>query len=108
MTTSVFYVGNSAIARVDSLRDEDGNYVNDATVTLESFTNEAGGGAVGGVTTPLTLSYVAGTNGRYEAALSHSLAVTPGEWYVGVFRAVTSGGLRGQWTERVRAQTRSA
>ena len=32
MTHSTIYVGNTSLIRVDALTDNDGNYVNDATV----------------------------------------------------------------------------
>lgn len=106
MTHSTMYLSNSHTIRVDLLRDEDGSYINDATVTLESFVDK-NGDAVSGVTVPLTMSYVAASNGRYEGALAASLSLSAERWYTATVKAV-SGSTQGQWAERVRATTRRA
>lgn len=103
---STVYVANSHIIRLDALRDQDGSYVNDATVTLQSLVDKDGD-AVSGVTVPLTMSYVSGSDGRYEGALDESLGISAERWYTATVRAV-SGSTQGQWQERLRSAVRRA
>lgn len=104
MSHSIIYLNNSHTVRLDGLVDKDGSYVNDATVTLQSLLDKSGN-AVSGVTVPLTMSYVSGSNGRYEGALDESLSITAEQWYTATVRAV-SGSTQGQWKERLRAAIR--
>ena len=102
---SKMYVDNSHTIRLDGLVDASGSYVNDATVTMESFTDKAGN-AVSGVSVPLTMAYVATSNGRYEGALSESLEISRQKVYTATVKAI-SGSTQGQWTEQIIAVRRS-
>lgn len=103
---SALYVGNTSVIELDGLADLDGDYQNDATVTLESLTNKVTGAAVSGVTTPLTLSYVAGSDGQYQGTIPHDAAVVAGNVYLAVVLAISAAGQRARWTERLVARNR--
>jgi len=103
---SALYVGNTSIIEVDGLADQDGTYQNDATVTLQSLVDKRTGVAVSGVTVPLTLSYVASSNGKYRGTIPHDADVTAGRVYIATILAISSAGQRAQWTETVIAQVR--
>lgn len=106
MTASTLYVGNTSIIEVDGLADQDGAYQNDATVTLQSLVDKRTGVAVSGVTVPLTLSYVAASNGKYQGTILHDADVTAGRVYIATILAISSAGQRAQWTETLIAKVR--
>lgn len=105
---SFLYVGNTSIIEVDGLADQDGAYQNDAAVTLQSLVDKRTGVAVSGVTVPLTLSYVASSNGKYRGTIPHDADVTAGRVYIATILAISGAGQRAQWTETVLAQVRSS
>lgn len=73
-------------------------YINNATVTLIALTDAVSGAAILGQSFPLTLGYVAGSNGRYRASLDYDLVVTIGQRLTGIMIADAGGGLQRQWT----------
>jgi len=95
-------VDSTRIARLTGLVDHNGDYINDATVTLESMTERVTGAAVTGVTFPVTLNYIAASNGNYEVEVSKDLAVVEGTFYIATFKAI-KGTLEKVWKETVRA-----
>ena|SRR5690554_6635024 len=105
---SALYVGNTSIIEVDGLADQDGAYQIDATVTLESLVDKRTGVAVSGVTVPLTLFYVASSNGKYQGTIPHDAGATAGRVYIATILAISSAGQRAQWTETVLGQVRSS
>ena len=106
---SIIYVGNSMELIADAVQDSAGALLNDATVTLESLTAEAGA-SVSGITYPLSMVYAGASpnDGKYKAILPDDLDVVAERWYVGVIKVVSSEGLVGRITERFRAQVRRA
>jgi hypothetical protein len=104
---SIYYVGNSMLARLDGLRDNAGDYQSDATVTIESIT-DADGVEVEGASFPLSMGYVSDTDGRYEAALPDDLEVTDGAWYDATIKAIGADGSVLTVVERIRAAVRRA
>lgn len=77
----------------DGLYDEDnGVPINDATVELLSITDEATGLAVAGVTLPITLVYLAASNGVYKAKIPATAAFVEGRSYDFKVRALAPGG----------------
>lgn len=126
--TSVIYKDNSsffiAAGIVDPItRAEQG----DATVTLESLKDEETAAPVTGVSLPAALVWTTDKTwsidmvdnltgetwqlditGYYLLTVAPGLSVTPGRWYLAVFKAVSTAGRIGQWTERVRCKTRQA
>lgn len=92
----VAYLGNTNTLRLDGLRllGED-TYADDATVT--ATVKDADGNAVTGQSWPVALAYVAGSDGRYEGALSHQLALEDGAEYVAEIAAEAASGAIGFW-----------
>lgn len=105
---SAIYVGNTSVIELDGLADHEGNYENDATVTLESLADKESGAAVTGVSVPVTLNYVSGSNGKYQASVPPGIEITAGALYSAVVKAVSAGGLQAQWTETLVAKVREA
>lgn len=87
MTTTAF-VGNTNLLRIDGLRyAPDGAYVNNATVQLIEL-KDAAGVAVTGVTLPISLVYVPGSDGCYEIGLSDAVAFVAGTTYYAKIKAM--------------------
>lgn len=104
---SIAWVGNTLVAEVANLRNDAGEYQNDATVTLESIVDHRGN-AVTGITVPLAMNYVAASNGTYQATIDEDAGFTAERWYVATFKAVSAAGAVMKIEERVRAQKRRA
>lgn len=102
---STIYVDNDSMLVVESLRDRDGNLVTTATVTLESLLDRSGN-AVNGITTPSAMSHVG--SGTYELLIPSSVSFVAGRSYRATVKAVTVGGLIGEWTETLIAKVRAA
>lgn len=74
-TAKVFYDDNTNLVTVpDVTNDETGAYINDATVTITLYT--AAGVAINA--SPITLSYVSGSNGKYQGVAANTLAYPAG------------------------------
>lgn len=73
----------------------DGSYVNDATatMTLKDGNGASVSGAIG-----LPLSYVSGSNGKYQGTLPYTLSLTVGEDYTLEITGTTGSGQRAFWT----------
>lgn len=106
--TSSIYIGNTSIVVIDGLADADGAYQNDATVTVESMVDQATETSVPNVTLPIAMSYVSGTNGRYEGLIPYNATLVEREWYTLTIRAVSAIGNRGEWIEQAEALYREA
>jgi hypothetical protein len=104
---STIYVGrNSANLVMDGLKDPDsGEYQNDATVVVDSVTS--GGSEVDGLSLPITLAYVSGSNGRYEGSIEGD-QFSAGRQYVMTFFAIASNGKRFEAEELVFGRQRRA
>jgi len=62
------YLSNDNLLSIEGLKNSSsGSYLNDATVT--ATLKDSGGTTVTGQTFPVTLSYIAQTNGNYQATL---------------------------------------
>ena len=79
-------------------------YVNDAVVTVTLL--DAAGAEVVGETWPLTLDYVAASNGQYAKTVNPISGVTAGENYTVKLSAVGADSLTGNWEGVVEATTR--
>ncbi len=102
MAASTWPVGNSVVLKLTGLQNRAGSYQNAATVQLLSLV-DARGQSVSGITYPLTLSYVAASNGDYEADISYEAGVRKNHRYKGRIRA-TSGSLRFETVETILAE----
>ncbi len=96
LPTLVFYRGNDCLLELRGLRNEAGTgYVNDAivTITLRDIT----GATVSGQTWPLTMVYLSGSNGVYQALLQDSLAASDYQRYTAII-SVSGSQLQALWS----------
>ena len=63
-------INSHATVRYVGLKDIDGNYINDATITV-IVQDRATGAAIAGITT-LTLTYISDSDGNYQADIPYS------------------------------------
>lgn len=96
---STLWIDNDMILRL-TLKDHNAVFINDATVTLHTLEDTVGN-TVSGITTPLAMSYIAASNGRYEATVPKEVVVVVGTRYDATIRAVTPGGTDAEWVERM-------
>jgi len=102
--TNLFFVSNTNTVIIDELQQSGSSaYVNDATVTCT--VKDADGVAVTGETFPVSGSYVAASNGRYEINISSALNVAAGDAVTAEVTA-TSGSVTGFWTLPIKVRTR--
>ncbi len=73
MTIGIFKIGSDNLVEVDQLKDESGNFVNNASVTLTI--TERDGSPVVGDTFPKAMGYVSGSNGKYRGVVEQTLGV---------------------------------
>jgi hypothetical protein len=102
MAAEVMYLDNDHVPRVPALKDVDGTAVNDAVVTATLY-------SAAGVPLmdPLTLAYVDGSSGRYEATLDKDVvALTLNASYQMKFVAVSGGVSDGVWWVDIVARKR--
>ena len=104
---SIAYVGNTLIAEVGGLRDDAGQYQNDAVVTIETIIDR-NGEQISGIVFPVSLSYVGSSNGTYRAAIGATVGFEAEKWYTATFKAVAGSGAVMIVKERIRAQVRRA
>ena len=104
--TTFAYVGNTNLVQLNGLKDgSTGLFVNDATVTVTI--EDSLGTPISGETFPVTMSYVTGSNGDYEGAVSENLALVDGTTYYAVIDATFTGAV-GHWEYAFTAKTRRA
>lgn len=78
--SETIYIDSDNLVTVDALYDNAAAaYVNDATVTMTL--KDRAGTEVSGETWPVTLSYVSGSNGKYQGTLSDTLTLSRGKTY---------------------------
>ena len=103
----VYYLLNDNLLRVDGLTDIiSGAYVNDATVTVTEI-RDSSGTLVTGQSFPITLAYVAASNGRYQGLLEDSLSLTAHGKYTARINIVGIDGKRGHFKRAIRAMERT-
>lgn len=102
---NIVYIGNDNYIEVDGLKDKATDaYINDATVACTL--KDSGGNNVTGQSWPLTLSYVASSNGKYRGLLDNALVLTARKMYTAHI-TVVGGGLDAAWELPVFAMTRT-
>ena len=102
--TYIYYPGNSGVLQIDALKNAQTDaYINDATVeaTLVDRTDTE----VSGQTWPLTLSYVAASDGTYRGVVEEDLSVVVSAPYTAKI-TVTSGVLVAYWELPITIRTR--
>lgn len=75
------YVDNDNILQLKGLQDINDNYINDAIVTLVTV-NDNLDVQVTGQTFPVSMGYVAASNGVYQATMEDTLLLTHQSAYV--------------------------
>ena len=99
------YLSNDMILELDLLKDGvTGSFLNAATVQA-TITDHATGNAITNITNPVTLSFVAGSSGKYRATLAQDAAFTVGQKVLIVITAVEAG-VDGRWRFVARAKNR--
>lgn len=94
----VIYKDNDNLVEVDELKNSATDaYINTATVNLTAIKDAAGANVTGsGITFPIAMTYVASSNGKYQATVDKALALVAGHAYTAVIDAVSSG-IDGHW-----------
>lgn len=101
----IVYVLNDHIIKVTGLRDgATSQYINDATVQATMVDHN--GAEVEGVTWPLTLNYVADSDGNYVGLLEEELKVSPSGIYHLVVDAEAVPDVKGHWRKPVTVKER--
>jgi len=96
MSFESLYIDSDNLVTLDALYDNAAaEYVNDATVTV-TLTDRAGN-EVSGETWPVTLSYVAGSDGKYRGTLSDSLSLSANRRYTAKVTADGGAGKARTW-----------
>lgn len=105
MAVQIFYDNNDHYIELTGLQDSaDSSYKNGATV--EVTLKDASGNNLSGETWPLSMSYVASSNGNYRATLADTLAVVVGNRYTALVTANAGAGLQAEWEEPVKVLKR--
>lgn len=97
----LYYDENTHLLRADELADETTDeYLNDNVVDVVGRIQDADGQDLTGEIWPLTMTYVAGSNGRYEVTVSHQVEVAAGDIIYVVVVATDSEGHQGHWKQK--------
>ena len=100
------YIGNDTSVSLNGLTNKTlGTYINNATGTITI--SDENGDTVSGVTFPLSLAYVANSDGDYVATIDSTLSLTEGKIYNGTVD-VSVGSVDAQWKIQLMAQIRRA
>ncbi len=102
----IIFLKNTGLVQINGLKDAlTKTPVNDAvaTVTLK----ELDGSEVSGETWPVSLSYLAGSDGNYAATFSDSVAILDEGDYIMEVSAIAPDGSKASWEEPVTAMIRS-
>lgn len=102
MTDSTLHKNSTGIARVFGLADNDGVFQNSATVEITAFVNRKTGVTITGIALPLTLDYIAASDGDYEGAILDTIQTVVGETCIATFNAVGTQTYKKEWKETVR------
>ncbi len=106
----LLYIDNHNLLRVDKVKDKrsGGGFLNSATVTATLYESD-GSTEVTGQTWPVTLGYVAASDGRYEGLIDDVVVIVDGTRYLADIRIVDSGtGLKAKILYKVTARPRTA
>lgn len=106
MSTLTLYVGNDNVITLNGLIDSDGSYVNSATVVVTLVEANTLVEIVG-ESWPLTMTYIAASNGDYKATLADTLAISNGDELTAYVDADGGAGKHAYWEIPVLAETRT-
>lgn len=102
--SSVLYVGNTSLIAINGL-NTDGTYENDATVELTTIV-DPDGAQITGETFPVSMAYVAASDGNYEGELSNAAVIAQGTSYTLTIVATSAAGKVAKWNETLVAKMR--
>ena len=101
------FVANTNVLQLLGLKSEtDDTFINDATVTVT--VTDADGVNVTGGAWPLTMSYVASSDGDYRAILSNELPLVAKAKYVATINADGGADRVGHWEHHFKPAARSS
>jgi hypothetical protein len=95
MATKLFILNDTVVEVRGLANGITSAYVNDATVSVTI--KDLAGTVVTGITLPVTLSYVAASDGIYRGVLDKALVLSPGLTYFAEITATNGDGLDGFW-----------
>ena len=96
MAIGSLIVETDNLIELDGLQDQSTSaYINDATVTVTLL--DSSGSEVSGETWPLTMSYVAASDGKYRATLADTLVIKPNKRYQAKVVADGGSGKKRTW-----------
>jgi hypothetical protein len=96
MAIGSLIVETDNLIELDGLQDQSTSaYINDATVTVTLL--DSSGSEVAGETWPLTMGYVAASNGKYRATLADTLSLSPNKRYQAKVVADGGSGKKRTW-----------
>lgn len=99
------FINNDTLAKLTGLQNPvDSAFLNTATVSVTI--KDLSGSEVDGVTWPITLAYVAASNGDYEGIIDKAVVLVEGNRYFLEFTASLSG-IDGFWRVPVEAAFRA-
>lgn len=101
----IIYKDNDNLFEVKIKNAATGNYVNDATVAITI--KDVFGNLVAGEVFPKEMTYIVGSNGKYQVTLSNFLSLVPGQNYTALI-TTSSGGLDATQELPLRAAVRIA
>ena len=100
------FIANSNILDLIGLKSAvEGTFINDATVTVT--VKDSAGADVAGVSWPVTMAYVAASNGDYRATLSELITFLHKKNYRAFIEADGGAGLIGHWEFPFKSETRT-
>jgi hypothetical protein len=104
----ILYYLNDNLIEVDGLKDSTAAGYADATATVNLTTiKDADGNAVTGISFPLSLAYVAASNGKFRAVIDKALVLTPEAAYTAIVDAAY-GTLDGHWEMPLTCKVRTS
>lgn len=104
MADTAFTGANANTVELRNLRDLDGAYIDDATVTLEDI-SDADGVTLAGPSYPVTMTNVSA--GKYRVTLGSSLGLVAGTTYTAQIKAV-NGSDTNTWNHDFTASERGS
>lgn len=104
-TPQIYYYKNDTLLEVSGLSDEATDaYINNATIT--AVVKDKDGAQVAGQSWPLTLAYVAASDGDYRGVLEDTLAVEIGDSLMAEVTIDGGSGRKAFWRMPVKVRQR--
>lgn len=91
---ALFHLSDNLFEVLGANREDTGAYLNGATVNV-TLVDAKTGVQIGNMAWPITLSYVAGSNGDYRATIPYNISVTKGQYVIAQVSVDGGPGLKG-------------